>query len=283
MQRFLRLRCEIGELMDDLDSMAESTRESSHSEGLSIQVKTLSKQLEACQVDSEVDTGSSGNVGVDALTKQIDALKKTSGSKAAEDDGSGVYQVFLTSENQGTIDVADLDARLVALEKVMGSNSGAGRRVLSAPTDNQNLARSMRVLEERRTFLRPQHIDHVEGRLAALTFKINSITEQAAAVESASREDKLHRAAELVAGQSSMAAGLLPDLVTRMQAVAELQEAAKTWADMVDSVQQQQRETKDVIKDTEKAVSETREYFDKNITGIYDNCNLLQSKLQEIK
>ena len=116
MQRFLRLRCEIGELMDDLDSMAESTRESSHSEGLSIQVKTLSKQLEACQVDSEVDTGSSGNVGVDALAKQIDALKKTSSSKAAEDDGSGVYQVFLTSENQGTIDVADLDARLVALE-----------------------------------------------------------------------------------------------------------------------------------------------------------------------
>ena len=41
MQRFLRLRCEIGELMEDLDEMTESTRASSKSEGLSIQVKTL--------------------------------------------------------------------------------------------------------------------------------------------------------------------------------------------------------------------------------------------------
>ena len=52
---------------------------------------------------------------------------------------------------------------------------------------------------------------------------------------------------------------------------------------MVDGVEQQQRETKDVLTDTEREVVNTKEYFDGNIAGIHENFILLQKKLQEIK
>jgi len=282
MQRFLRLRCEIGELMEDLDEMTESTRASSNSEGLSIQVKTLSSQLEACQVGAEPGTESVSNVGLDNLTKQISALK-TPGKDKKIEGVDGVYQVYIQNENQGSVDVANVDARLAVLEKAVGNPSNSERRVLSSQTDNQNLSKSMKILEDRKAFMRPQHIDHVEGRLSALHFKINSISEQKSAVENATKDDKVNKLAALVTGQSSLASGVLPELVERLEAVTSLREAADSWADVVEGVEQQQRETKEVIKDTEKDLVETREFFDKNIAGIHEKCNLLQNGLQQIK
>jgi len=281
LQRFMRLRCEIGELVDDLDSMTESTREASQSEGLSIQVKNLIKQLETCQFNDEVNTTSKSNVELDAMAKQIDALKNS--SKVEKTDGEGVYQIFLSNDKKASVDIANLDGRLAMLEKIVGHSSPADRKVLSAQTDSQNLEECVKILDDRKSFLNQQHIEHVEGRLSALTFKINSISEQKVAVENATKDEKVNKLANLVSSQSSMAAGLLPEIVERMENVSMLQDNSKTWSDTVDSVQQQQRETKDVIKDTEKLVVDTRECFDKNMTEIFNKCNLLQSKLAEIK
>jgi len=281
LQRFMRLRCEIGELVDDLDSMTESTREASQSEGLSIQVKNLIKQLETCQFNDEVNTTSKSNVELDAVAKQIDALKNS--NKVEKTDGEGVYQIFLSNDKKASVDIANLDGRLAMLEKIVGHSSPADRKVLSAQTDSQNLEECVKILDDRKSFLNQQHIEHVEGRLSALTFKINSISEQKVAVENATKDEKVNKLANLVSSQSSMAAGLLPEIVERMENVSMLQDNSKTWSDTVDSVQQQQRETKDVIKDTEKLVVDTRECFDKNMTEIFNKCNLLQSKLAEIK
>jgi len=281
LQRFMRLRCEIGELVDDLDSMTESTREASQSEGLSIQVKNLIKQLETCQFNDEVNTTSKSNVELDAMAKQIDALKNS--NKVEKTDGEGVYQIFLSNDKKASVDIANLDGRLAMLEKIVGHSSPADRKVLSAQTDSQNLEECVKILDDRKSFLNQQHIEHVEGRLSALTFKINSISEQKVAVENATKDEKVNKLANLVSSQSSMAAGLLPEIVERMENVSMLQDNSKTWSDTVDSVQQQQRETKDVIKDTEKLVVDTRECFDKNMTEIFNKCNLLQSKLAEIK
>merc|ERR1719300_1059958 len=115
LQRFMRIRCEIGELLEDIDSMTESARETSHSDGLSIQVQSLSKQLDACQLEHG-NTGPSGNIGVDALSKQIEALKVSGSGKKYEKNAS--------------VDVAGLDKRLAALENVVGSTSASESKVL---------------------------------------------------------------------------------------------------------------------------------------------------------
>ena len=68
-----------------------------------------------------------------------------------------------------------------------------------------------------------------------------------------------------------------------MELVAQLQEGSKSWQDVVDGVEQQQRETKQVMADTEKQVVDAKEHFDNNLAGIHDKFKLLQKKLQEIK
>ena len=179
--------------------------------------------------------------------------------------------------------MSSLDGRLAVLEKVLGNSSLTERKVLSAPTDDKNLVEAVKVLDGRKSLLNQQHIDHVEGRLSALTFKVNSIGEQKGAVELANKDDKLNKLDSLVSSQSHLAAGLLPQLVERMELVAQLQEGSKSWQDVVDGVEQQQRETKQVIADTEKQVVDAKEHFDNNLAGIQDNFKLLQKKLQEIK
>merc|ERR1711915_779404 len=119
--------------------------------------------------------------------------------------------------------------------------------------------------------------------LSALTFKVNSIGEQKGALEAASKEEKLNKVSSLVSSQSNLAAGLLPQIVERLQLVSQLQEGSKCWQDVVDSVELQQRETKDVITDTEKEVVITKEYLDNNLSGIHEKMSLLQKRLQEIK
>jgi len=206
---------------------------------------------------------------------------KESGRQPVSD---AVYELYLSKEAvRDTNDVSGLDARLAVLEKVVGSSNPADRRVLSAPTDDKSLVEAVKLLDGRKTLLNQQHIDHVEGRLSALTFKVNSIGEQKGALEAASKEDKLNRLSSLVASQSSLAAGLLPQILERVQQVSQLQEGSKSWQDVVDSVEQQQRESKDVIADTEKEVVSTKEYFDNNLAGIHENFTKLQKKLQQIK
>ena len=278
-QRFLRLRCEVGELVEELDSMTESSREAdSQSQGLSIQVKTLSKQLESCHLDQENSATSTG-VTLEALNHQIEAMKNVK-EKNKKEVNDGVYELYLSGEaDRVSYDMSSLDGRLAVLEKVVGNNSLTDRKVLSAPTDDKNLVDAVKILDGRKSLLNQQHIDHVEGRLSALTFKVNSIGEQKGAVEMANKDDKLNKLDSLVSSQSHLAAGLLPQLVERMELVAQLQEGSKSWQDVVDGVEQRQRETKDVIADTEKQVVDAKEHFDNNLAGIQDNFKLLQKKL----
>ena len=282
MQKFMRLRCEIGELVEEIDSMTESTRDTGdgHVEGLSIQVQNLSQQLESCQLDT---TDTVSNVNMDILNKQIDALKKQGGNEKNSDQVDGVYQVYVKPDPKPTVDIATLDSRLAKLEKIIGNSSASDSKVLSTQTDHQNLAKCMQILESRKSLLNPQHIDHVEGRLSALTYKINSISEQKTAVEAANKDDKLSKLSGLLSGQCVLATAVLPHLVTRLESVAQLQTESSSWSEVVSSVEQQQRETREVIRDTEQTLVETRNCFDTNMADIYKKCDLLQTKLNEIK
>ena len=277
-QKFARLRCEVGELADELDSLTESVRESGHTEGLNMQVQDLSRQLENCQLEGH--GGGSDKVTVEMLSKQIqDMHMRKNGSK---DQDKGVYQLYISASDKASHDISTVDGRLAALEKVVGTEGVSDRKVLSAQTDGKSLSRAMDMLASRKGFLQQQHVDHVEGRLAALTYKMNAIGEQKAAVEMANREDKVTRLVETVASQATLAS-VLPDLVERMELVGGVQESSKQWVQVLDFTEQRQRETGKLLDDTNKLVKETRESFDTNLNEVAVKFAELQKKLKEIQ
>ena len=280
MQRFLRLRCEVGELVEELDSMTESSRDVGNNEGLNIQVRSLERQLEACNLDTP-GSASDGCNGFQSLKTQVESLRAINPKE--QDKINGVYQVFVGDEKSGAVDLAKLDARLAVLEKIVGSDGINERNLLSSSTDNKDLASCIGILDGRKTFLNQQHVDHVEGRLSALNFKMNSISEQKSAIEAANKDDKLNRLASLVSGQSSLAVTLLPDLIERLEAVSELQGRSQTWSEIVSNIGQQQRETQDVLKDTSSTVKTTRDFIDENLANILKNSQNLQTKIDNLK
>jgi len=281
LQKFARLRCEVGELADELDSLTESVRESGHMEGLNLQVKDLSRQLESCQVDGNNVSGADNKVTVEQLSKQINDIQagKKDGGKAVD---GGVYQIYLSAGEKASLDISTVDGRLAALEKVVGTEGITDRKMLSAQTDGKSLSRAVDMLASRKNFLQQQHVDHVEGRLAALTYKMNAIGEQKAAVEMANRDDKVTKLVDTVASQATLAS-VLPDLVERMQLLGGIQESAKQWGQILDSTEQQQKETGRMLEDTNKLVKETRESFDSNLSEVAEKFAELQKRLKEIQ
>jgi len=281
LQKFARLRCEVGELADELDSLTESVRESGHMEGLNLQVKDLSRQLESCQVDGNNGSGADNKVTVEQLSKQINDIQagKKEGGKAVD---GGVYQLYLSAGEKASLDISTVDGRLAALEKVVGTEGITDRKMLSAQTDGKSLSRAVDMLASRKNFLQQQHVDHVEGRLAALTYKMNAIGEQKAAVEMANRDDKVTKLVDTVASQATLAS-VLPDLVERMQLLGGIQESAKQWGQILDSTEQQQKETGRMLEDTNKLVKETRESFDSNLSEVAEKFAELQKRLKEIQ
>ena len=133
------------------------------------------------------------------------------------------------------------------------------------------MARATDTLASRKSFLQQQH---VEGRLAALTYKMNAIGEQKAAVEMANKVTRL-------VGMVASLASVLPDLVDRMELAGGVHEWAKQWVQFLDSTEQQQRETNKLLEDTEKMVKETRECFDTGLNRVADKFGDLQKRLQE--
>ena len=85
-----------------------------------------------------------------------------------------MYELFLATGEKVRLDISTVDA----IENVVGKEGVGNRKVLSVETDGQTMARATDTLGSRKNFLQQQHVDHVEGRLATLTYKMNTIGEQ---------------------------------------------------------------------------------------------------------
>jgi len=278
LQRFTRLRCEVGELVEECDTRAESEQEAGRLAGLGLQVSTLSRQLDRCEFEGVQHKTRQDSQ--DKITAQLTALRAGKEGRQ-EEGGPGVFQLFLPRDQQPSLDLAGIESRLAVLEQVVGQRSQK-QLVLSAPTDCGSMAGAADLLASRRPLLQQNHLDHVEGRLAALAYKMNAISEQRAGVMGTDEEERAGRLAGEVATQAGLAP-VLPDLLRRLERVRDLQKAAQHWSHTVDSAEQQQRETQQVIKDTERSVEQAVESFDKNLSVVAEKFKDLQDKLQTVK
>ena len=65
--------------------------------------------------------------------------------------------------------------------------------VLSVETNTKNVTAAISVLNSRLGLLEPSHLEHVEGRLAALLQKLTSISEKKVALEDSEKNNKVCR------------------------------------------------------------------------------------------
>ena len=254
---------------------------------LNRQVSDLGQRLARCEIADKAggagDGGEEARQAKDRLMKDIEGLRKAGGSKSSTT--SGLYQLYLDDQHQTkqpSVDLASIESRLAALEKALGPQPVGERRALSAATDGKSLQYAVDNLAAKRSFFQQQHLDHVEGRLAALSLKMNAIGEQKAAVMSAREEDKLSRLCKLVEGQASLST-VLPELVERLGEVEKVGGRAAGWPELLDSCEQSQQNTKKTISDTKAAVEDTTTNLEGSLASVAEKFSELQKKLQTIK
>jgi len=286
-QRYTRLRCEVAELAEELDAMTESAREGQVA-GLSLQVSDLGQRLARCEIAEKaggsVDGGEGAKQVKERLMKDIEGLRKAGGDSKSSAT-PGLYQLYLDDQQQVKqpgVDLASVEGRLAALERAVGPQPVGERRALSAATDGKSLQYAVDNLAAKRSYFQQQHLDHVEGRLAALSLKMNAIGEQKAAIMTAREEDKLSRLCKLVEGQASLAT-VLPELVERLEEVEKVGGRAAAWPEILDSCEQSQQNTKKIISDTKTSVEETTTTLEGSLASVADKFSELQKKLQTIK
>ena len=86
--------------------------------------------------------------------------------------------------------LALFESRLEAMEKVLGP-SAEKMSVLSVETNTKNVSSAISVINSRLALLEPAHLDHVEGRLAALLQKLNTINEKKSNLEDTEKNNKI--------------------------------------------------------------------------------------------
>merc|ERR1712226_1175622 len=130
--------------------------------------------------------------------------------KDESSDQSKVQYELLMKPNianlEDHVQIAEIEKRLDGIEKLIAVSPDK-MSTLALGTNQKNISGALGVLNTRLSLLSPSHLDHVEGRLAALLQKMNSVVEQKSTTEDAEKQGKINELYDLcVKGDSNSVA-----------------------------------------------------------------------------
>jgi len=281
LQKFQRLQIEVSELVEEVDGMTESDREQGELAGVAIQVAGLTKQLNDCQL-AESLASSVQQSSASSLTQKIDDLQSGSkaGKKASTGD-QGVYELFMKGDKAGNGSIAELDKRLAALEAAIGGEV-TSKSILYTGGGRASLSRSCAVLAGRRNLLDSSHLDHVEGRLASLQYKINNIADQKDAVEAANKSSQVGKLYQIVESTEALAA-VLPSVLERLEQIALLEEAAGGWSSSLVGVEHLQGKVEGQLEACQALTAATEQDMGEGLKKVGEKFEQVQQMVERIK
>jgi len=300
-QKYQRLNCEVRQLLDDLDQLKESGAEKVGNQsliGLAKQTASLQDQLAGLKLEEYLGSepvkdlqDPSGTTKRKLLT-QIEQLKASRAGASADnktpnvnsDDNQVMYELMMkpdTSKMEERKKMALFESRLESLEKVLGP-SQQKLSVLSVETNTKNVTAAISVLNSRLGLLEPSHLEHVEGRLAALLQKLNSISEKKAALEDSEKNNKVAELYDMVTANQAVATAL-PDVVDRLDSLQALHEQALQFSKTLVQLDSLQQKLESNLSTNQKTLEETKTKFSENLGTIQKNFDTIDQRLTKLK
>ncbi|XP_044732030.1 dynactin subunit 2 [Chrysoperla carnea] len=197
LQKYQRLKCEIHDLLEEINKLKESAKDDSQIESLPTvkQVEQSDALLRELRLEEtlgkEVITNLSDPQGTQ-LKKLLTLLEqfKKSGSETTPESTTAkkgdanlnavTYKLEYRPEQAKlaqSIRIGELEHRLHKLETVLGTESDKVGR-LSQATNQDTILEAIQYLTAKSSALDSTQLDHIEGRLIALTQKMNTIAKQ---------------------------------------------------------------------------------------------------------
>jgi len=177
--------------------------------------------------------------------------------------------------------LALFEGRLDALEKALGPNPEK-MSVLSIETNTKNVTAAISVINGRLSLLEPVHLDHVEGRLAALLQKLNQVSEKKAAIEESEKNNKIAELFEMVSANQAIASAL-PEVVDRLDSLQALHEQAMQFSKTMVQLDTLQQKLESNLSNNQKILQETKAKFADNLSTIQQNFDNMDQRLAKLK
>ena len=149
-------------------------------------------------------------------------------------------------------------------------------------TNTKNVTNAVSVLSSKLCLLEPNHLDHIEGRLAALLQKLNTVSEKKTALEDAEKNNKIAELYDMVSANQPMAAAL-PDVVERLESLQALHDQALNFNKVLVQLDSFQQKLESNLSGNQKILEETKVKFAENITNIQKNFQMMDQRLSKLK
>lgn len=301
LQKYQRLNCEVRELLDDIEVLTQDKDVDSgeasigHLVGIARQTTALQDELSALKLEETLGSELLKSLddprgsAKEKLLLQLEGLKNLSGGKrptSSGEDGSAsvLYELLMkpeTSKMEEQRRLADLERRLEMIEKAVGATPDK-MSALSLETNQKSVFGAIQVLGSRLSLLDPSHLDHIEGRLAALYQKMNAIAEKKQVIEDAKKQNKIFELYDLVHQSESMAAAL-PEVVDRLEALQGLHDQAFQFSKALTQLDSVQQKLEISLSNNQKMLGETQNKFSENVERIQRNFDTIDQRLTVIK
>jgi len=197
------------------------------------------------------------------------------------------YELLMKPETSKLDDqkrIAQLDKRLEHLEKILAytpENMGE----LSMETNAKTVTGALGVLSQRMDLLTPGHLDAVEGRLAALTQKMNNIAEaktKASVLEDAEKQSKISELYD-VCMKAEANAVVLPNIVDRLDSLQTLHQQASQFSKALTQLDTVQQKLDSSLGSNQKILMETQAKFSENLSNIQNNFENIEQRLNALQ
>ncbi|CAB3378753.1 Hypothetical predicted protein [Cloeon dipterum] len=296
-QKFQRLQCEITELTEEINQLKGSAKEDNQAVPSVTNVQGLSQQLTELrleeQLGSELVASLADPQGAELrkLLTQIELSKSTdkAGGKMAGGDSKRLdnssYELHFRPEQmklQQTARVAQLEQRLHALETAVGDVPNKMSR-LSTDTNNMSLSAAVQFLSRKATLLDSAQLDHIEGRLTALSTKMNQLVEQSSASKEENEQDKkVSEMYDLIVKCEQLTAAL-PEIANRLAAVHSLHEQALTFSKALAQLSALQEQITASLNGNESQLKEAQKAFSQNMDVVKKSMEGLDARIASLK
>ncbi|CAG9766653.1 unnamed protein product [Ceutorhynchus assimilis] len=294
-QKYQRLQCEMSELLEEVNNLNKNpdtnkldclvpTEQVEQSLKLLADLKleeTLGEELIAKMSDPE-------GAQLQKLLAQLQQFKQSineePGSQKPNEADGIVYQFTYRPEQaklKQTARVADLESRLHRLESVIGASSDKLSRLTTA-TNKGSLLEVAQYLSATASLLDSSQLDHIEGRLSALSQKLQEIADKKSVLQHDEEKDKMIlELYEQVKNQNIDK--ILPQTIERLKSLEALHNKATEFCKTLTQMELAQSEINSNVQNNKTLLQGVQESFAMNLNEINQTVMSLDARIKALK
>ncbi|ENN70750.1 dynactin subunit 2 [Dendroctonus ponderosae] len=295
-QKYQRLQCEMKELLEEVNSLTVNkdegkldclvpTDQVEQSLKLLADLKleeTLGEELIAKISDPE---GSQ----VRKLLAQLEEFKQVLNEKPEYEKNSNeegiIYQFNYRPQHaklQQTARIAELESRLHRLETVLGASSDKLSRLTTA-TNKGSLLEAAQYLSATASLLDSSQLDHIEGRLSALSQKLQVIGQKKKELPQDEEKDKMILELYDQLKNTETLTKILPQTVERLKSLEALHNKATEFTKTLTQMELIQSEIGSSVQNNKTLLQGVQESFATNLNEMNQKVVNLDSRIKTLQ